>query len=371
LPFSSLITSLFVCLVLAAATQAAETDLSADEPIGASSQTETASEVDPQQGARPSTIPSSGPATDVRSTPHELSVAGKFPLFVSGYVQGRFTDEKGTKYPFRVKRARLILDAPLGDSVEFFVQLDPVFRPSIVLDAYLQLRIRRTAHFRVGAFKVPFGGESVAADEKTIPIERSLVVNSFSPDRDNGNQARDVGIELLGRAGGRSANLVEYSIAAVNGSGLNDVSGHHPVAGAMRVIVHPIGGLSVGADYFQGKTTTASPGVKRREEFEAGYKRGGLTSWGEYLRGNDGPVHRNGGYALVAYRIDHHWETFVRAEEYTANRAKGGQTTRLYETGANYYLTNKIRVQTNGGARKDPVRGDITPVFLVQLQIGL
>ena len=332
---------------------------------------QAASESNQQRSARPSSIPSSGPATDVHSAPHQISVAGKFPLFISGYVQGRFTDEEGTKYPFRVKRARLIVDAALSDSVELFVQLDPVFRPTVVLDAYLQLRIRPTANFRVGSFKVPFGGESLTADEKTIPIERSLVVNTFSPDRDNGNQARDVGVEFLGHAGGRSANLFEYSVAAVNGAGLNNVAGHHAVAGATRVIVHPIQGLSVGADYFQGETTTASPAGKRREEFEAGYKAGRLTSWGEYLWGNDGPVHRSGGYELLAYRIDRHWEAFVRVEEYNANRAKAAQTTRLYEAGANYYLTDKIRVQANGGARKDPIQGDITPVFLVQLQIGL
>lgn len=264
-----------------------------------------------------------------------------------------------------------MVDAALSDWADVFVQLDPVFRPSIVLDAYLQLRIRPNAHLRVGAFKVPFGGESLAADEKTIPIERSLVVNSFSPDRDNGNQARDAGVELLGHAGGRSGNLLEYSIAAVNGAGLTNLPARHPVAGAMRLIVHPVGGLSVGADYFQGKTTTGSPAEKRREEWEAGYKAGRLTAWAEYLRGNDGPIHRSGGYALLAYRMDRHWEGFVRAEDFNANHGEAGQTTRLYELGANYYLTEKIRVQINAGARKDPVKGDLTPVFLVQLQIGL
>jgi len=373
LKFTLIIASLLACFA-GGVVGAAGLDDSETKSADSASETQAASESSKpfnQEGAGPPSVPSSGPATDVRSVPHRILIGGKFPLFVSGYVQGRFTDEVGTKFPFRVKRARLMVDAVLSEWADIFVQLDPTVRPDIVLDAYLQLRIRPAANFRFGAFKVPFSGESVTADEKTIPIERSIVVNSLSPDRDNGNQARDVGAELLGHAGGDSGNLIEYSLAAVNGSGLDNVSGHHRLAGATRVIVHPIAGLSVGGDYFQGKTADASPLRKRVEEWEGGYKLRRLTSWAEYLWGNQGSVHRSGGYALLAYQLDHHWETFVRLERYDANHAKPGQITRIYEAGANYYVTNRIRVQANAGTRKDPIQGDLSPVFLVQLQIGL
>lgn len=364
--------SLLLWLSIAGVVQAASIDDSGTETSDTrSSQTDTGNSFNQQQSTAPSGSTIAGPSTDVRSSPHEINVAGKFPLFVSGYVQGRFTDEQGTKYPYRIKRARLIVDAVLTDWADVFVQVDPTFRPGIVMDAYLQLRVRPAANFRFGAFKIPFGGESLMADERTIPIERSLVVNSFSPARDNGNQARDVGAEMLGHAGGRGRSAVEYAIAAVNGSGVNGVLDRHAVAGAARLIFHPIAGLSVGGDYYQGKTQTTLPVLQRREELEGGYKAGRFTTWGEYLRGNDGRVHRSGGYALMAYRFDGHWEAFVRAEQYNADRSKAGRITRLYEAGSNYYVTNRIRVQANYGARKDPSTGDLSPVFLVQLQIGL
>ena len=250
------------------------------------------------------------------------------------------------------------------------MQLDPVFRPTVVLDAYLQLRIRPTAHLRVGSFKVPFGGESLTADEKTIPIERS-VVSSFSPDRDNGNQARDVGVELLGHAGGRSANLFEYSVAAMNGSGLNNVAGDHAVAAATRLIVHPIQGLSVGADYFQGKTTTASPAGKRREEFEARPTRRDISPAGASTCGAT-----TGRFSEAADM--HCWLTgWIVIGRRLCDWKSTTRTTRPHKRPASMRpeqitdLTDKIRVQANGGARKDPIQGDITPVFLVQLQIGL
>ena len=81
----------------------------------------------------------------------------------------------------------------------------------------IQFKFRREARVRVGQCKVPLSGESLVADERTIPVERTMVVNQSSPDRDNGSQGRDLGVAAMGNVGGEKRKSVEYAAAFVNG----------------------------------------------------------------------------------------------------------------------------------------------------------
>ena len=317
----------------------------------------------------------SGPGDDVKGVPYKLTLDGRLPILFSGYIQFRYTDQNGTANPFQVKRLRFIADAQLTPDVDVYIQVDPTLSPNPLLDGYLQYKRITAARIRFGQFKVPFSGESLTADERTITIERSLVVNSFSPGRDNGQQGRDLGVQLLGNAGSEKGASVEYQLAFLNGSGIYNVQTNRQKAGAGRFLFHPIEGASVGGDYYQGEEPLAgAPAastllvVKQRQDLEAGYVKGHFTSWGEYLWGHDGTTNRSGGYGMLAYKFNHHWESWVRAQDYDANHEKTHSITRQYDGGLNYYFTSLIRAQAAYGTQKSPVTGKLGQVFLAQVQ---
>jgi len=49
-----------------------------------------------------------------------------------------------------------------------------------------------------GQFKIPFGTESLVAENLEIAIARSRAVNSLAPGRDTGVPGRDTGIQIAG-----------------------------------------------------------------------------------------------------------------------------------------------------------------------------
>jgi len=317
----------------------------------------------------------SGPSDEVRGAPYKLTIDGAFPILFSGYIQVRYTDAPATANPFQVKRLRFAADALLTDKIDLFVQIDPTLSPNPLLDAYIQFKPRREARIRAGQFKVPFSGESLVADERMIPIERSIVVNSFSPGRDSGQQGRDLGVMFLGNAGGETGPTIEYSAAFLNGSGIYNAQSNRQKAGAGRFILHPFTGASIGGDYYQGKeplpgapATSSQIVAKQRQELEGGYKTGHFVSWAEYLWGHDGSIDRSGGYGLAAYRFTSRWESFARAQQYNSYHGRRGSITRLYEAGANYYITRLVRLQADYGVEKMPKNGALAQVALAQIQ---
>ena len=324
----------------------------------------------PKPAAASDTVPAPGVPTGNPYLP-AVNLGGRVPIHLFGYLQPRFTQQAGQNSPFSIKRARLIVDGNLDPHVDFYFQLDANLSPAL-LDAYVNLKPSKQLRFRVGQFKVGFSTESLLPDDVVVPVERAVVINKFSPGRDISSQGRDLGAQAYGTLTAWSRPVVEYSVGIFNGSGIYNIATNHQKALAGRVIVHPIAGLSIGGNYYEGKTGT-SPAIlvtKQRSDLELGYARGRFYSWGEYLFGHDGLVHRSGGYGLAAYRINKQWEVLARAEEYNAQHDKRGQTTRIYMGGINFYPYRLVKFGANWGAQKDPVTGKLSNYVLAQLQTG-
>jgi hypothetical protein len=306
-------------------------------------------------------------ATDVPT----FNIMGRIPLQLSGYLQPRFTQQPGTNSAISIKRARLILNGSLNRIVDFYFQIDATLSP-VLLDAYINVKPESWLKFRVGQFKVGFSEESLLGDDILVPVERSLVVNKFSPDRDISAQGRDVGAQAYGSFKATGRSILDYWVGVFDGGGIYNVAPNHHKAVVERVILHPIKGMNVGADYYTGPTGTA-PAVlapKQREDLEAGYERGKFYAYGEYLLGRDGGIHRSGGYGLVAWRFSKRIDAFLRDEDYNAQHDKAHQITRIYMAGANYYPVKLLKFGADYGVQKDPVKGTLGTYALVQLQAG-
>ncbi|HTP85978.1 MAG TPA: porin [Bryobacteraceae bacterium] len=306
-------------------------------------------------------------ATDVPT----FNVLGRVKLHLTGYLQPRYTQQPGTNSVISIKRARLVLDGSLDKKVDFYFQFDPTLSPAL-LDAYINLKPKDWLKFRVGQFKVGFSEESLLGDDLLVPVERSVVVNKFSPDRDISAQGRDLGAQAYGSFIVTKRSLVDYWVGVFDGGGIYNIAPNHHKAWVARVIAHPIKGLNVGGDYYEGKTGTppAALVAKQRADLELGYQHGRFYSYSEYLFGRDGLVHRSGGYGLLAYRFVKELDAFARYEEYNAQHDKAHQIARIYMAGVNYYPVKLLKFGADYGVLKDPASGKLGSIALAQLQAG-
>ena len=159
-----------------------------------------------------------------------------------------------------LRRLRTTISGRFGSRVEF--RFLPEFAQARrVYDAYLDVRLTRALHLRVGKDRTPFGYEmSLSAPYLAFP-ERSLVTG-LAPNR-------DVGVLVMGEAGRVSyaAGLFNESPDGTNGPVSLRAGGHGDWAG--RLVVRPfgartrgLGGLKVQLAGTRG-TPDAAPPVYR------------------------------------------------------------------------------------------------------------
>jgi len=234
------------------------------------------------------------------------------PIQVHGYIQGRFTNQEGTPDRLEIRRARLIVFGDPLSHLSYTTQVDVVKKPHL-LEASLTWKPGDAVHVTIGQFKIPFSTESLLADNLEVPIERARAVNSLVPGRDTGVQARDVGLEVSGIWERRNRAWVEYAAGVFRGQTLIYSPAAHFRATSARVMLRPIPGLAIGADWYGSFSASGGP-VKRRSEAEASYKWKSLTLQLEQIWARDGALERSGGYALSGWRFDTRWEGLTRVE---------------------------------------------------------
>jgi phosphate-selective porin len=286
---------------------------------------------------------------------------------ISGFVQGRFTETPGTTNTFEIRRARLIFDGKLSENIGYQVQLDGV-KPQL-LDAKIDFKPLPEFGVTIGQFKIPFSTENYTSDNLLPFVERSTVVNSFAPGRDNGGNGRDVGLQFSGqflRLGG--LDRVEYFAGVFNGAGINVKDDNHYKDAAGRLIVRPIKQLVVIGNYYNGATTTKELG-KERADVEMNFTRGPVSVAGEYIWGHDGAVHRHGWYAQGVYRATRRWEALFRFDKFDPRQHTSTLTAlNNYVIGSSYFLNSYVKLQANYDRQEDLIVQRSGNVVLLQTQ---
>ena len=241
-----------------------------------------------------------------------------------GYIQGRYTDEESSPDLLEIRRARLIVTGDPLSKFSYRFQVDFVKRPYL-MDASVTWKFSRALSFAAGQMKIPFSAESIISDNLNAPVARSRAVLSLAPGRDTGVQGRDVGLLTFGSVHGGNGPTVEYFAGVFRGQTFVAAPKVHYNAIAGRMLVHPLQGLSVGADWY-GSFTAPARLVKRREEVEWEYDRGRLDIRAEQIWARDGTLKRRGGYLLGVWRFARNWETVTRADWLTADTHKANST---------------------------------------------
>jgi phosphate-selective porin OprO/OprP len=300
--------------------------------------------------------------TNLQERAQELTA--KLPFKLSGYGQLQWSSLPGAGSTFQLRRERIVVSGDEGKLANFRVEVEASRTPSL-LDSYVRLNFSPYAKLTFGQFKVPFSQESLRFASTLLTVERSQVVNSLVPGRDNGSNGRDIGVQLGGSYNFSETAGVDYAVAVLNGATVDRKDDNNRKDFAGRLAVRPLRGLSVAGDYYNG-ALGANEVPRARQGAEIAYTYRPLTLMGEFIWGHDGAVREQGWYGLGAWRFSKQWEGVVRVDSYDPDRSLAGVTATSYLGGVNWYFAPGLRWQLNYG--REDSQNRTRNLFLSQIQ---
>ena len=175
----------------------------------------------------------------------------RFSVKMNVHTQGAFSyevqeDQENTT-TFKVRRARLLFGGNVYYPwMRYFTQITLEGSNTGLRDAYIEATYFDWAEPKIGQYKVPFDREFLTSAFSLQLIDRSIVSNTFS-------LQRDIGIEISGKL---LQDQLAYSVGMFNGSGANQNNVNQKFMYVGRVVYSPFGPVP----YSQGALDTpASP----------------------------------------------------------------------------------------------------------------
>jgi phosphate-selective porin OprO/OprP len=289
-------------------------------------------------------------------------------LELTGYAQVLAVDWDRDVDSFSIRRARVALAGEVVKNLRFRLNVDFAKSPTL-LDAEISFEPCKIVGFKLGQFRLPFSLESICSSSDLDTVNRSPVVDTLAPGRDNAAFGRDIGIAFYG-----SYSVVGYMFGLFNGSGINktDTNSHKDWGG--RIVVHPLRCLSVGGSLYRGKQSASpeDPLLKRdKEGLEAALAIKRFSFKTEYIHARDDLVAKAGWYVQAGYfafrgRI----EAVLKYGSLDLDRAVSGDATRVITAGVNWLVMEKVRLQVNYEIHRLETGVREKSGLLAQLQAG-
>lgn len=302
---------------------------------------------------------------------------------LTGYSQFRyqFFQEPGKHNSFDIRRARVDLKGSVTPVFAYRIQVDFADKPKMI-DAYGEMKLADYFSVMAGQFKVPFSIENLTSSNKLEMIDRSQVVEALAARSKDviGNQnGRDVGIQIGGSLlKAKDLPLIEYRIAAFNGSGINvsdTANNAKDICG--RLILTPFKGFTFGGGIYNGWDKTLKPDVAGRSQTrnrfgaEVSYLTARLSLRGEYIAGKDGKTNRSGWYAQAGYYIlPLKIQIVGKYDTYDPSTQIGNNISTNYVFGLNYIFNNWSRLQAFYTIRQEQGQEIENNYLAFQYQIG-
>jgi len=272
-----------------------------------------------------------------------LAVSKAFKL--SGYTQVQYTGWETGNDSFFIRRSRISLGGGIIKNMQLKVQVDLAKTPTL-LDAYIDYAINKYVSVRAGQFQVPFSMESLTSSGAVDTINRSQPEEKLVPGRDNGALSRDAGVMVFG-----SYAAVDYSLALLNGSGINknDANSHKDLGG--RVVVHPMKILAVGGSFYKGKQgASIDPALVTRDKYglEAAFILPRISVKAEYFAAKDDLIDRNGWYVQGGYFVlPKKVQAVLKYETVDMNRDLAFDAVDRCTAGLNWFIAANTKIQVN------------------------
>jgi hypothetical protein len=328
---------------------------------------------------------------------------------VVGYIQPEFRyDFKGSdqltglnmeesSFYFNRARVGVVGNIPYDFSYYVMTELSPTLGGPFILDAFVSYNgLGPWAKISVGQFKNPFGLELTTACHQLYTINRSQVVGDLvGPFRDFGVMVSG-GTDTLSFLGSTTRNFFGYSLAIMNGNGMNiqDNNRFKDIIG--RVTIHPVEFLRVGVSYRFGKhpgvDATGPQDERSRIGFDAEINYKNFFVQAEYVDGSDigsyttgggcgdpvelfeGSVDRKGYFVQAGYMTKWNIQPIVKFERYDPNldTEVNGDIQNIITYGVNVFFNEWTRLQVNY-LYKAEENGNVeipNDAILVQMQVA-
>ncbi|MBN2416131.1 hypothetical protein JXO52_09825 [bacterium] len=293
----------------------------------------------------------------------------------SGYFQPGFTLDSDGSGGFFLKRARFSATAAFSGPVSWKVQAELAGQPKL-LDAILRVRFLPGLTLSAGQFKIPVSRENLLSSGKLITISRSRIVEALTARSGDplGNQnGRDIGIAFEGAITGRQRTLIEYTLAVINGSGINrtDVDRWKDVAA--RIAVTPWRNVTLAVSALCGRHRYSGiDGTGRsRTGADIAWTPGPFLFIAEYLQGLDGRVETSGWYLLARFPLSgDRLDGVCTYDRFTTNDPLQDKTSDTVTIGLDYRVNPHTCVMVNHTLTGRDVHKRICGATLVMLQTG-
>jgi len=289
-------------------------------------------------------------------------------LTLSGYAQVLAVDWNRGVDTFSLRRARIGISGDLLKNLKFKIVADVVKSPAL-LDAIVEFEPSKILSFRVGQFLIPFSLESITPTRDLDMVNRSPVVDTLAPGRDNGSSGRDAGAALYG-----SYAIFEYTVGLFNGAGINksDTNSHKDWSG--RLVVHPLKFLSVGGSLYRGRqdSTPEAPLVRRdKEGLEAALIFKAFSLKSEYIHAQDDFISKAGWYVQAGcFAIPGKIQALLRYDWIDLDRTVAGDATNVITAGINWLILGRTKLQVNYEIHRLEGGGRDKSGLLAQFQVG-
>lgn len=312
---------------------------------------------------------------------HKIPGLSNKQFSLSGYAHIRFQSfqEAGKVDGLDIRRARLDFRGQISPTWDYRLQLDLAGTPKI-LDAVIGYKYRSWLNVSVGQFKLPFSAENLITSTKLETIERSQVQEALvarSKDVIGNQNGRDLGIQLNGSLFKvEDRYVLEYSIGAFNGAGINASDNNESKDLSGRLLVRPTKNLELGGSYYNGFGKWGTPAedqVRSRIGVEFSYTYRAFSLKGEFIEGIDGSVTKDGWFTqLSTFVYKKNVQLVVKYDTYDPNldAEKKKDISVNYTFGVNLYANDQARLQINYVNRIEDDLQINNDIIAAQLQIG-
>lgn len=319
--------------------------------------------------------------------PTTTDSTGARSIKIFGYIQPEYDynlTEGDQDNTIRFKRARIGVRGKVMNDFSYYFMLEasPFIggtADTYLMDAFVTYEADNWARISVGTFKQPFSLDVATPCHMIKTIERSVVADQLVAPQ------RDFGLSVFG---GNNFTKLNYSVAIMNGTGLNQGDNNTKKDVMGRVTYKITNYLSLGGSFRFGH-----PIPNNNEDDRSSY--GGellleldklrvqaeyIYDEGAYFAGAAGgcgttPIalgeKRDGAYMLATYAINEKFEPVFKYEYFDPDieiKDNIGYLERM-TVGFNYFVNDKVRFQLNYLANIETIANVDNDQLLAQVQI--
>ena len=317
--------------------------------------------------------------------PNDTIAPAKIKLFGFMQPEYNYTLSDPAESTFKFRRARIGVRGRLFEDWTYYFMLETSpfiggVGSAYLMDAFVTWDKYNWARIAVGSYKQPFGLEVQTACNALITIDRAIVSDQLVVPQ------RDYGISVWG---GNVNTRLNYAVALMNGSGLNQVDNNNKKDIVGRVTYKLFDFMTIGGSYRYG-----FPKLNNDEDSRTTY--GGeillefnnLHIQGEYIH-DEGAYDpgadtgcgseplalgekRDGAYGMIWYDTKWNLQPVFKYEFFDQDLDLKDVPYRYSERmtlGLNYYFNKAIRLQVNYQANIETVINQDNDKFLAQIQV--